>query len=162
METKIRIETQKTGYSLTVGTSQYFYFTLDKLVGGFFYHVALGNIKAISVDYIEAILEAIPIWKKSKDSYHDIAKIISENKSHLHDLQRYGCVNWQMERELNKTSEKSKELQNKLMEVQLQCTLLEEENDYLKEKVKQLQAIIDTPGKLAKEVQKRGRKRKQS
>lgn len=85
---KINVCTVPNGYSLTVGTNHYLYFTVEELVAGFIYHVGLGENNFVSNEFISAIVEAAADWKSGGDFVKkEAAKVISI-EARVNDMKR--------------------------------------------------------------------------
>ena len=54
----VKVITAPNGYILDIGSHGFFYFTLDKLLEGFIYHIGFNELGEVSVDKIGGILEA--------------------------------------------------------------------------------------------------------
>ena len=59
----IKIQTLPNGYTLTVESEEYMYFTLEKLAEGFLYHVCLGELGAASSEDIKTFLDAAVAYR---------------------------------------------------------------------------------------------------
>lgn len=84
---QIIIKNVPNGYEMNVGSVGYFYFTLQELVEGFLYHVALGAVPFIDTKTISKILQACIQWNGNTDIVHEVLKR-DERIKHLENVIR--------------------------------------------------------------------------
>jgi hypothetical protein len=85
---KINVCTVPNGYSLTVGTNHYLYFTVEQLLAGFIYHVGLGENNFVSNEFISAIVEAAADWKSGGDFVKKEAEKVISMESRVYEMKR--------------------------------------------------------------------------
>ena len=77
----VKIVTAPNGYVLDIGSHGFFYFTLDKLLEGFIYHIGFKELGEMSVDEIGYILEASMKWKDNAKLMKRIKALECENQT---------------------------------------------------------------------------------
>ena len=77
----IKVITAPNGYVLDIGSHGFFYFTLDKLLEGFIYHIGFNELGEVSVDKIGGILEVAGKWKDNAKLVKQIIALEHENKT---------------------------------------------------------------------------------
>ena len=106
---KVKVVTAPNGYVLDIGSHGYFYFTLDKLLEGFIYHIGFNELGEVSVDKIGDILEAAVKWK-------DNAKLVKQIVALEHENQALKQVISSMDRDIESRKAYAKSLREKLAE----------------------------------------------
>ena len=106
---KVKVVTAPNGYVLDIGSHGYFYFTLDKLLEGFIYHIGFNELGEVSVDKIGDILEAAVKWK-------DNAKLVKQIVALEHENQALKQVISSMDRDIESRKAYGKSLRDKLAE----------------------------------------------
>ena len=105
----VKVVTAPNGYVLDIGSHGYFYFTLDKLLEGFIYHIGFNELGEVSVDKIGDILEAAVKWK-------DNAKLVKQIVALEHENQALKQVISSMDRDIESRKAYAKSLREKLAE----------------------------------------------
>ena len=105
----VKVVTAPNGYVLDIGSHGYFYFTLDKLLEGFIYHIGFNELGEVSVDKIGDILEAAVKWK-------DNAKLVKQIVALEHENQALKQVISSMDRDIQSRKAYAKSLREKLAE----------------------------------------------
>ncbi len=115
----VRIVTAPNGYALDIGGHGFFYFTLDKLLEGFIYHVGFKEMGEVSQDKIGDIVEAAATWK-------DKAKLMRHLSSLEHDKEALKFTISSMEQEIESKKAYAKTLRERLAEKSERIKELEE------------------------------------
>ena len=77
----IKIQTLPNGYALTVGNNEYMYFTLEKLLDGFMYHVGLGELGFVNMEDIKTFLDAAVVYRADDGQIaKKMTKLTNENE----------------------------------------------------------------------------------
>ena len=105
----VKVVTAPNGYVLDIGSHGFFYFTLDKLLEGFIYHIGFNELGEVSVDKIGGILEAAVKWK-------DNAKLVKQIVALEHENQALKQVISSMDRDIESRKAYAKSLREKLAE----------------------------------------------
>lgn len=77
----VKVVTAPNGYVLDIGCHGFFYFTLDKLLEGFIYHIGFNELGEVTVDKIGGILEAAVKWKDNAKLVKQIIALEHENQT---------------------------------------------------------------------------------
>lgn len=105
----VKVVTAPNGYVLDIGSHGFFYFTLDKLLEGFIYHIGFNELGEVSVDKIGDILEAAVKWK-------DNAKLVKQIVALEQENQALKQVISSMDRDIESRKAYGKSLRDKLAE----------------------------------------------
>ena len=70
----IKIQPLPNGYALTVGSEEYMYFTLEKLLEGFLYHVGLEELDEVDNETRRDIITASLTWKENGEAIKELIK----------------------------------------------------------------------------------------
>ena len=105
----VKVITAPNGYVLDIGSHGFFYFTLDKLLEGFIYHIGFNELGEVSVDKIGCILEAAVKWK-------DNAKLVKQIIALEHENQALKQVISSMDQDIESRKAYGKSLRDKLAE----------------------------------------------
>jgi len=77
----IKIQTLPNGYALTVGNNEYMYFTLEKLLEGFLYHIGLGELGIVNIDDIKMLVESAVVYRADDGQItKKMTKLANENE----------------------------------------------------------------------------------
>ena len=77
----IKIQTLPNGYALTVDNNEYMYFTLEKLLEGFMYHVGLGELGIVNMDDIKMLVESAVVYRADDGKItKKMTKLANENE----------------------------------------------------------------------------------
>lgn len=78
---KVVVNTIPNGYALSVEDNNYMYFTLDKLLGGFMYHVGLEELGAIDNETMQEFIAAAIVWKENGEAIKEVVKLQKDNEA---------------------------------------------------------------------------------
>ena len=77
----IKIQPLPNGYALTVDSNEYMYFSLEKLLDGFMYHVGLGELGFVNMDDIKTFLDAAVVYRADDGQItKKMTKLTNENE----------------------------------------------------------------------------------
>ncbi len=115
----VKVITAPNGYVLDIGSHGFFYFSLQKLLEGFIYHVGFKEMGEVSQDKIGDIVEAALTWK-------DKVKLMKHLSSLEHDKEALKFTISSMEQEIESKKAYTKTLRERLAEKSERIKELEE------------------------------------
>lgn len=144
--TKIKVETLKNGYSLTVGDGKYMYLSPKKLIEGLFIHVGLELTDYMSEVQIQDLMTACASWPEAKEAIQAAGVMNAENDRLRRQVANLKEVVWEQKKRILKLSDDMESVRGKNSMAQKK-----------EEQVKVKNPLLRMTGKLPKE-QKPSRK----